>query len=253
MKGLRKFIVVFLSVTAVAAATVGIYRAVHSPLFLVRVVEITDLPENAPVDAQTLQSLAAVPLDIVNLFDLELKTVEKRLLANDWVKEVRLQKRFPQTLSISVVFREPKAILQNENGSLSYVDTDGRSFGKVNLQFQPDLPILVGMSERLPEALKLIHDWESSSLGKMSAVSSMTWENERGFRLLVTYPLKSKTTSGLLGRAWVDIGQDLAASSEPQVARIARVLDYLSINGIAARQIWADSGKKIVVKTAHGS
>ena len=57
---------------------------------------------------------------------------------------MKLQKRFPQTLSITAIFREPKAILAAENGTLAYVDSDGKVFGKVNLLSESDLPMFHG-------------------------------------------------------------------------------------------------------------
>ena len=47
--------------------------------------------------------------------------------------------------------------------------------------------------------------------------------------------------------ARVDLGSDVPFS------QLAQVFDYLHTHHIAARQIFADAGKKIVVKTAHGS
>ena len=79
-------------------------------MFLLQVIELSDLPEAAPVDAQAITQLAALPVGQVNLFDLDLKPVEERILSHPWIREVRLEKHFPQTLSISVVFREPQAL-----------------------------------------------------------------------------------------------------------------------------------------------
>src|SRR5271156_3689040 len=112
---------------AVTAVVIGVYEAIHSPLFTVQVVEVSDqvstaqaapeeLQQWTPVDAQTITDLAAVPVGQSNLFDLDLSRVEKRILSNEWVREVRLQKRFPQTLSITTVFKEPRAIIQLETG-----------------------------------------------------------------------------------------------------------------------------------------
>jgi hypothetical protein len=41
--------------------------------------------------------------------------------------------------------------------------------------------------------------------------------------------------------------------SQDEIQRLTQVFQYLRQNSIAARQVFADSGKKIVVKTAHGS
>jgi hypothetical protein len=43
------------------------------------------------------------------------------------------------------------------------------------------------------------------------------------------------------------------SQNDLQLERVGHVLEYLSDNGVNALQIWADAGKKIVVKTARGS
>ena len=224
-------------------------------MFLLQVVELSDLPETAVVDAQTITQLAAVPLGQINLFDLDLKPVEERVLAHPWIREVRLEKHFPQTLSISVVFREPQALMQAENGSLSYVDTDGRIFGQVDLMVQSDLPIIASSGlEHITEALQLIRGWDQSELSKAAQLSLLQWDAERGFRAQVTYPLAAPASPGARGRTFVDLGQDIdARAAKAQFERLSRVFQYLRSNRVLVRQIWADAGKKIVVKTARGS
>ncbi|MCM2322731.1 MAG: FtsQ-type POTRA domain-containing protein [Oligoflexia bacterium] len=268
MRDLRKTLVISFSAFALIAATVGIYMAIHSPLFLVQVVEVSDQPDEAPVDAQTITQLAAIPAGIVNLFDLDLRPVERRILTNPWIREVRLQKRFPQTLSIAVSYRDPKALFQASDGGLAYVDIDGRIFGQVNLRLHSDLPLLTGIVQdvdrRVAEALVLIRGWERSPLGNSAELSSLHWDGERGFRALIVYPLGSasaqargKSTAIPKVRAMVDLGQDFDAAAgarlDEQLQQLSRVVTYLGSNSIPVQQIWADSGKKIVVKTAHGS
>jgi len=267
MHGLRKKFVMTLSAAAVLVAVVGVYRAIHSPLFTVQVVEVTDqvsasqaaaVPADSsaqpwtPVDAQTITDLAAVPVGQSNLFDLDLARVEKRILSNEWVREVRLQKRFPQTLSITTVFKEPRAIIQLETGALSYVDQDGKVFGKVTLSGPKNLAFISSADSedqgQLKSLLKLLSDWESSPVSKFARIESLSpdsgAESPGGatFKLMISYTLDSH-----LIHARVDLGRDVPFS------QLTQVFDYLHSHRIAARQIFADAGKKIVVKTAHGS
>ena len=255
MATLRKLLVLLLSCAALGAVAWGIQRTLHSPLFIVQVVEVTDQPEHAPVDAQTITELAAVPVGKINLFELDLKKIEERIL-NDprgaWIREVYLQKRFPQTLAISVAYREPRALIQGAHGSLAYVDREGKIFGKLTLAYQPDLPLLTGFLNddqyRVLDAIHFLEFWNKSPASQTSEISSLAWDDERGFRAVVTYPVAGKR-----GRTVVDLGQEPEAELEQQLQRLSRVLVYLGRNSVAARQIWADAGKKIVVKTARGS
>jgi hypothetical protein len=96
-------------------------------------------------------------------------------------------------------------------------------------------------------------EWDKTMKLTTGELASMSWSPERGYRAMVIYPLKSD--SGGRGRASVELGQniDVSETTDPQLERLGRVLDYLSLKSIPARQIWADSGKKIVVRTARGS
>ncbi len=243
------------SVAVIASVAYGGYRAMRSPLFTVRVVEVVDQPESAPVDAARIEALAGVPVGNVNLFALDLSEIEKRILSEPWIREVRLQKRFPQTLSISAVYREPQALVQREGGQMGYVDADGKVFGRVNLMKSADLPLLSGFSDqpsRVREALDLLAQWNESSVGDQSEVASLSFDAQKGFRVLATYPLGTSQPA-LRGRVLVELGQEIDSELPGQLERLSRVFQYLHRNSIAARQIWADTGKKIVVKTAHGS
>jgi len=280
---LKKALVFTLSFIAFGAATVGVYKAIHSPLFLLQVVEVTTqnadrislsqahpslvMEDAAPLNADQISELAAIPLGAINLFDLDLSGVEKRLLKNEWIREVKLQKRFPQTLSITAVFKEPKAILSLENGAISYVDIDGKAFGKLNLMLAASdsgdaaLPLLTGFeSENISEvstALQFLSQWSQSPLGSLTRIESLNLDPERGYRAMLSYELKGPT-GVRLQRTRVDLGlpKDLLAGGKlapDQVQHLVQVFQYLRHNSVAARQIYADVGKKIVVKTAHGS
>ncbi len=255
----RNFFVITASALSLLGVALGIWFAVHSSLFVLRVVEVADLPDSAPIDAQAITDLVDLPLGKWNLFLIDLSPIEKRVLAHPWIRGVTLQKRFPQTLTVSVVFREPRALLQAEHGRLAYIDKDGQVFGQVSLSRQPDLPLVSGLASRqqdkIGEALQLLEKWEKSRLGRISQVSSLEFEGERGYRAWVTYPLPATAKGAALGRgrALVELGQEVDPELDGQLDRLQSVFRYLSGNGIAARQIWADAGKKIVVRVTRGS
>jgi hypothetical protein len=248
--------------------TYGLWVAARSPLFLVQVVEIGGLPENPPVDGAEITRLANVPVGRVSLFQLDLSRIEKNIRSNAWIREARIQKRFPQTVFITVNFRQPRAMIENAQGTLSYVDSDGTVFGRVSTRALTDsksYPLLAKLPDaaHVGQALKFLDSWNKWNKKTKAAgneLSSLSWDDERGYRAIVTYPLKIHDAapgakSTVRGRARVDLGQNIDVSEvmDPQLDRLGRVLDYLSVQSIAARQIWADSGKKIVVRTARGS
>jgi hypothetical protein len=259
---MKKILIVSVSLFAVGGVAVGIQQAMQSKLFIVKTVTVQSSVSHPPLEQSTILRLAAVPVGKESLFRLNLTAIEKRILSSDWVQEVRLQKRLLHTLVISVVYREPCAIVQTAKGNLSYVDSDGKIFGSVNTSQMSDLPLLSGFQkeslDRMKEALLLLKKWEGSPLSRMSLISSLVWDSERGYRLLVTYSLNpprdtSTQNFGNYSRTMIDLGHEVDANLDEKLHRLVTVLRYLSGNSIAVRQVWADAGKKIVVKTARGS
>ena len=256
-KAIKTYLILFLSVAIFVAAGYSTYRAVHSSLFLIRGVEIS-VPEvsKVPVGVQTIQQLAAIPVGVANLFELDLKEVEKRILKNPWIREVRLYKRLPQTLAISVIFREPCAVLQMPKGTLAYVDSDGTVFGGLNLVFNSDLPVFLGFGEasdsaRMMDALRFLQTWMQARVSTVpTQVSSISWDSDHGFRVLVTYPLYHEKKTA---RAIIEWGQKIGDSSGDALRNLSEVFRYLAQNSMDASRILMWGAKKIVVKTARGS
>lgn len=227
--------------------TAGVVAALHSDLFILHVIEVADLPEQTPISSEQIIKRAQVPVGKISLVDLDLAPIEKRLLKESWVRSVRLQKRFPQTLSISVELRTPVALFARPDGKLAYVDSDGSLFGQLHLAWFADLPLLsavAGTTIPIPTFLELLKQWDGDSGLTKNKISELRWDPERGARALVGY--------GAGFRTWIEMGEHLSEWEE-QIPRLSQVLGFLGSRSIAARQIWADSDKKIVVKTAHGS
>lgn len=267
---------VALTLTLGIGLAVGSYFGFKSPQFTLNVIEVADLPEGAPITVTELENLVALPLGQTSLFGVNLRAVEARLLTHPWIKEVHLQKRFPQTLAVSVSLRTPVALWNNSNGGLAYVDAEGRTFGQLALRYFADLPQLYGLPKDetlVKEALSLIKEWSESQIGRLSPLSSLTWDKEKGYRLMTTYPtavlgggefsqVNPLSARGLAllvhGRVRVSVELGHWSSGSPeerrsQLLRLEEVFQHLSTQSIRARQVWADSGKKIIVKTLRGS
>ncbi len=109
--------------------------------FAVKRIEITgiDRMDRRPVENAALdQQARAMPL-------VDLAGIRERLLHQGWVKDARVSRRFPDTLVIDIVERQPAAIWQFQR-RLALVDADGRVIEQVRLEGTPlpDLPIVIG-------------------------------------------------------------------------------------------------------------
>ena len=257
----RRFFIFSLFGVLVAAACL-VFEATRSPLFLVRSVEIVDHPPNAPVSKETVNSLAAITLGSESLFFLDLKKVEARILKNNWIRQVRIQKKFPGSVVVAVSFRQPKGIFQNADGSVAYVDREGTVFGEGEFSDRIDLPVFSGFKSHnsieakslIKEAVEFSESWDRARVSKVSQISAISWDPDKGVRASLVYPLRGVNRSA---RTTLEIG-NLTAVQERATWRIMdsnleKVLRYLSNNSITAHQIFVGDGKKIVVRTAPGS
>lgn len=80
-----------------------------------------------------------------NLFKLDLALVERRLLRNPWVAQVRVARRLPSSVDIEIQEREAAA-LALVLGQLFLVNRQGETFKPVTPQDPTDLPLITGIA-----------------------------------------------------------------------------------------------------------
>jgi hypothetical protein len=257
VKVTKNILKVLFSLSSILGIGSAIVYSVRSQLFLIERIEVVRIDaskfsSNYPLSNQDILNVASIPLRKVNLFTLNVREVQQKLMALEWIVNVEVCKQLPSTLLLGVRFRDPRAILQTPDGLLLYVDQFGNTFGKVSFIGPVDLPLLTGFSDaaRLKQALRIVDRWESSEVNRLSWLSSVYWESGRGFRILVGY-LSGRRGASV--RSMVDLGQEIDGSLDSKIIRIGNVISYLSSKSILARQIYADGGKKVVVKTLPDS
>lgn len=82
------------------------------------------------------QKTTAMPL-------VDVSGIRERLLEYGWVEDARVSRRFPDTLVIDIVEREPAALWQDED-RLTLIDKSGVVLDRVPVSQMPDLPLLIG-------------------------------------------------------------------------------------------------------------
>lgn len=139
------FMVAMMSLGAIYAHD----AVVQSPFFTVSRIQITGLHRLTRADI-----LETAGLDReVNLFELHLPAVEKKLSRHPWVAEARAQRRLFSTLEIIVTEEEPLAIVTIENLADVIINTQGKPFkeydpSKDKLQ---GLPVISGVDLSLSQ------------------------------------------------------------------------------------------------------
>ncbi len=88
-----------------------------------------------------------------NLMALDLKNVERNISGLGWVKNVELERDWPNGLVISVHEREPLAMIASEEG-LFYVDSHGSIFSRVQPGDDMDFPVITSGKELAVEREK---------------------------------------------------------------------------------------------------
>jgi hypothetical protein len=241
-----------LSLLAIGGAVVGVRLALASKLFILQKIEVSEVSSRSPLDASSVIGLAKIPIGKLNLVDLDLDSIEKRILVHPWIRSVRLEKKFPHTLSIQPEVREPVALLRDTQGRLAYVDSDAFLFGPVKMGTSSDLPLLGGAfseRDRLLLGIRMIQRWKDLGLDEKARLDAIEGDKETGVRLTVVYNI----TLGTKVRTVIDLGQEFDTRIDSVFQRLGPTFDYLKANQIQSRLIWADLGKKIVVKIARGS
>lgn len=74
---------------------------------------------------------------------VDLGYTRERLLRFGWVKEARVSRRWPDTVLVDIVERQPAAIWQH-NRQLALIDNEGVVLEQVRLNAMPDLPLIIG-------------------------------------------------------------------------------------------------------------
>jgi len=97
----------------------------------------------------------------VNLLVLDLDLLEKRILANPWVKGVSVKREWPDTLNVHLKEHVPVAVA--DIGDRYLIDKDGNLFAKVKKEEKWDLPVITGLPSSTkvkkklpPQAMKVV-------------------------------------------------------------------------------------------------
>jgi cell division protein FtsQ len=190
-------------------------EAVGDAGFRVKSIDVRGIKRMDPRPVYELaadQKTTAMPL-------VDVTGIRQRLLEYGWVKDARVSRRFPDTLVIDIVEREPAALWQDED-RLTLIDAEGVVLDRVPVAQMPDLPLLIGkganehavalaaLLEKAP-ALKpqlVSATWVSERRWDLSFQSGETValpEGGRAAEIALTRFAKEDKAAGLLGRGYL--------------------------------------------------
>ena len=151
-------------------------EAVGDAGFRVRSVDVQGIKRMDPRPVYEIaldQKTTAMPL-------VDVTDIRQRLLEFGWVKDARVSRRFPDTLVIDIIEREPAALWQDED-RLTLIDKEGVVLDRVPVSQMPDLPLLIGKGANA-HAVSLEQLLDKAPMLKAQLVSA-TWVGERRWDL----------------------------------------------------------------------
>lgn len=243
-KYLRPLKMIMLGMAAIALSggiLYGCYRAFSAvTLFSLKSIEVSTAKH---LKREEILELAGVEPG-KDLLRMNLKRMGEHILQNPWVETVRINRYYPDALSITITEREPVAIVNM--GFIYYLDKKGKIFKVLNQGDKLDYPVVTGFSEEdmgsdpkgTREALEATCDLLKILRDKgafiLADVSEIHYDKGYGFTLF--------TAAGALP---VKVGSgDFSA----KVERFARIYRELMVQMPTIHYIDLDYSDKIIVK-----
>lgn len=229
------------AVTLAGGILYGCYRAITTvTLFSLKSIEVSSATH---LTRDEILGLAGVERG-KDLLRMNLKRMGEHLLQNPWVETVRINRYFPDSVSIVITEREPVAIVNM--GFIYYLDKKGNVFKVLNQGDRLDFPVVTGFSEdelgsdpkgtreALEATCELLKILREKGAFILADVSEIHYDKGYGFTLF--------TASGALP---VKIG---AGDFSAKVERFARIYRDLMVQLPSIHYIDLDYTDKIIVK-----
>jgi cell division protein FtsQ len=174
-----------------------------------------------------------------SLWSMKLRPMAQKIDQLEWVKSVKITRKWPNVLVVDVLPIEIKFLVLKKSGELIPVDHDGNLLSKISISQAPDV---VTMSEsdstktevQRKRVLEVIKQIPSDGLFSQKTVAELSYSKKSGF---------SAKVSG--GGLKVNLGEEAITLKS---TRVNKVLEYIHEKNLEAREIDANLSKKVLVK-----
>lgn len=175
----------------------------------------------------------------MSMWKVSLAEVRQKLTKFPQLKNLQVQKSWPQTLEVKYSLAPLKAIYQVSPGQYKILDDDGQWMGPIKWSRLPGLPWLKGewpiKNEPLVGTLiTLLNRLPQNGPLTSRQISEISFNELDGFLLTLI-------KTGQQIRFGID-------NFEVKSLRVSRVLDYLQTRGLESRVIDANFSKKVLVR-----
>lgn len=166
--------------TSVAVAASAHRYALTSPRFAVKELSLKGAVRLSPDDVRELSGIEVG----ANIFALDTREIEAKLLQNPWVSAARVVRRLPSELDVELSERQARAVALL--GDRTYlVSKEGEPFKQLEAKDPVDLPVITGLHaenmqrdrprelERLGRALAVLEQYERLRMSRVHAAQEV--------------------------------------------------------------------------------
>jgi cell division septal protein FtsQ len=119
-----------------------------------------------------------------NLLIIDIHTLKEKLVVHPWIKDIHVRKNFPSTLKISILERQPAALLKKSR--IFLIDREGIKLQEANSMVNWDLPLFVdsknfkeNIAEKLDLGWALLDDLDPSEREVIAVLDLTEYENAK--------------------------------------------------------------------------
>ena len=137
---LLKIFILVLFVAVISFSFLSLYQyLLSSPYMRLEEVQITGIEEKIRTELKKIHNLDADQ----SLLGINLNELNRKIEEHPWIRSVKLERRFPNTLIVEAERQEPLAMVIMEQ--MHYMNRYGELFKKVGGQDSIDLPVVTGI------------------------------------------------------------------------------------------------------------
>lgn len=175
--------------------------------------------------ATEIEQLANPPYG-TNIFTVDSKLMEQNLLLHPMVKEVKITRKLPHTLVISVVEREPILLVPTEQGFLE-LDQTGVYLKKVSTISDVGLPVVTGVD--VPANVGPGQVIRDQKLTQALEFLSKTPRDKR--QLIMELEVKDNSQFSIFTHKGIEVHFGLAEDLEQKFEILAQILKSGELTG----------------------
>lgn len=174
-----------------------------------------------------------------SMWKINLSKVAKNLEQIKWIERASVQRRWPNSLIVTVEPYEVKLLFMGKNGKLLPVTEGGEFLDPIETKQAPDVALLEGevfvkKPELRKKAVDVLQELPHEGSFSQKTISEVRYDSKEGFWMTLI-------KSGIQ----VKMGEDKIGL---KAARVSKVVDYLDSREFDARVIDANLSKKVLVR-----